>query len=150
MLSRPQSSSSKELPEGANIASVDFTDLAALSAVFQKYSIEVVISTVGSGGLAGQKVLGDAAKQGGVKLFIPSEFGFDTIGATEGLFGLKEGIANHLKSIGLPSIRVIVSQTTPHVLMHTHRIWTEWSFDPVHPMDFCHWNWENTDTRYRR
>jgi hypothetical protein len=52
--------------------------------------------------------LGDAAKLAGVKLFVPSEFGYSTIGLAEGEgeLGLKTQFANHLKEIGLPSLRI--------------------------------------------
>ena len=110
VISRPESSSGKNLPEGIKVLAIDFGDLPALRAAIKEHKIEVVISTVGPAALDRQTILGDAAKQGGAKLFIPSEFGFDTIGATQGLLAVKDQLAVHLKSIGLPSIRIFVSK----------------------------------------
>lgn len=110
VISRPESSSGKDLPEEIKVLAIDFGDLPALRAAIKEHKIEVVISTVGPAALDRQTILGDAAKQGGAKLFIPSEFGFDTIGATQGLLAVKDQLTIHLKNIGLPSIRIFVSK----------------------------------------
>ena len=134
VFSRPASSSGKDLPEAIKVVAVDFEDVPALSAAIKENNVEVVISTVGSTGLERQTVLGDAAKKGGAKLFVPSEFGFATIGATEGFFAVKEKVAGHLKSIGLPTIRVFVSQFTLFSWHFTHNVYIDWRFHPIHPM----------------
>ncbi|KAF7980780.1 hypothetical protein HWV62_36841 [Athelia sp. TMB] len=115
VFTRPASSSGKDLPEAIKVVAVDFEDVSALSAAIKENNVEVVISTVGSAGLEGQTILGDAAKKGGAKLFVPSEFGFATIGATKGVFAVKEKVANHLKSIGLPAIRVFTGLFIPFI-----------------------------------
>lgn len=65
--------------------------------------IDVVISTLaGSTFDTVQIALAKAAKLAGVKLFVPSEFGSDTLGATEGAFGQKARVQQALKELGLP------------------------------------------------
>lgn len=83
--------------------------MAALAAALKKHNIEVVVSTVAQAALPHQTLLGDAAKQAGVKLFLPSEYGFTTVGQTEGELGMKSRFAEHLQHIGLPSARIFVS-----------------------------------------
>jgi hypothetical protein len=57
-----------------------------------------------------QTLLGDAAKQAGVKLFLPSEFGYPTVGLEEGKgnLGLKSKFGKYLEEIGLPYLRIFV------------------------------------------
>ncbi|KAJ7857256.1 hypothetical protein B0H14DRAFT_2751350 [Mycena olivaceomarginata] len=76
--------------------------------------VDVVISTVAYEGLASQNSLVDAAKLAGVKLFVPSEFGFPTDGLTEGVLGAKGRFAAYLKSINMPSTRIFTGA------------WTDW------------------------
>ncbi|KZO93429.1 NAD-P-binding protein [Calocera viscosa TUFC12733] len=67
--------------------------------------IDVVISTIAglsAQTLAAQEPLADAAKAAGVKLFVPSEFGGDTVGHTEGPLAVKNAQREHLTQIGLP------------------------------------------------
>lgn len=109
VVTRPESSTTKALPAGVKVVSVAHTDVPALAATFKEHQIEVVVSTVGHPALPNQKLLGDAAKQAGVKLFFPSEYGYTTIGLTHGELALKTQFAEHLKQIGLPSARVLVS-----------------------------------------
>jgi len=108
-VTRPESLSAKSLLPGVKAVSVGLTDVPALAAAFKEHTIEVVISTIGLKGLPDQKLLGDAAKQAGVKLFVPSEFGFSTIGQTEGELGLKAEFGEYLKEIGVPFARIFVS-----------------------------------------
>jgi uncharacterized protein YbjT (DUF2867 family) len=109
VVTRPESSSAKSFSAGIKVISVTFTDVPALAAAFEENKIEVVISTIGHEALVDQRPFGDAAKQAGVKLFLPSEFGFSTIGQTEGKLRLKTQFAEYLKEIGLPSARIFVS-----------------------------------------
>ncbi|KAI6032081.1 hypothetical protein BKA83DRAFT_4209748 [Pisolithus microcarpus] len=69
-------------------------------------SVDVVISTLSGEGLHAQYKLADAAKAAGVKLFVPSEFGMPTRGATEGQLAEKSKLADYAQSIGLPITRV--------------------------------------------
>ncbi|KZP32622.1 NAD(P)-binding protein [Athelia psychrophila] len=106
VISRTGSTSVKDLPAAIKVVSVSLTDVPALAATFKEHSIEVVVSTVAHAALPQQHMLGDAAKQAGVKLFIPSEFGFSTLGLTEGELGLKAKFAEYLEEIGLPFTRI--------------------------------------------
>jgi hypothetical protein len=55
----------------------DYTSASEVSAVLRENKVDVLISTVTLifGGVVVQDVLADAAKEAGVKLFVPSEFG---------------------------------------------------------------------------
>ncbi|KAG1731120.1 hypothetical protein EDD22DRAFT_982591 [Suillus occidentalis] len=80
---------------------------------FVKTKVDVLISTVTCvfGGVVVQDVLADAAKEAGVKLFVPSEFGVSppAVGlahekhAFAGSFSISQSMR---KSIGLPTLRV--------------------------------------------
>ncbi|KAJ3732406.1 hypothetical protein DFJ43DRAFT_1073771 [Lentinula guzmanii] len=105
--------SKKDLPSdlsSATVIPVDYTDVAALTALFKEHSIEVVISTVPAPGyVTTQHALADAAKaSGSVKLFVPSDWGVPTEGAKEegNLLSVKDEVADYLKSIGLPYTRI--------------------------------------------
>ena len=64
--------------------------------------VDVVISTVPHASLDVQPGIAEAAKEAGVKLFVPSEFGVPTEGVTEGRFAAKAKIHEQLKAIGIP------------------------------------------------
>jgi uncharacterized protein YbjT (DUF2867 family) len=66
--------------------------------------IDVVISTIPVTALGVQVDIAEAAKEAGVRLFVPSEFGGKTEDKTEGLKGEKARIQHHLKAIGLPYV----------------------------------------------
>lgn len=93
VLTRAGSDSVKALPGGVKVIEVDYTDVANIAAVFEEHNVEVVISTIGSTALPLQKLIGDAAKKAGVKLFAPSEFGFVTEASDSPHSGQKDKIA---------------------------------------------------------
>jgi hypothetical protein len=64
--------------------------------------VDVVISTIAWTAIDVQPKLAEAAKEAGVQLFIPSEFGGPTEGETEGYLGAKAKIHGQLKAIGIP------------------------------------------------
>ncbi|KZT54375.1 hypothetical protein CALCODRAFT_499888 [Calocera cornea HHB12733] len=64
--------------------------------------MDVIISTVGKPAVPMQTALARIAKDNGVKLFVPSEFGMPTIGGTTGLWGLKNSQRLALEQMGLP------------------------------------------------
>ena len=108
-MARAESTSAKDLPSSIKVVSAPLTDVAALATVFKEHKVEVVVSTVAHEALPNQHLLGDAAKEAGVKLFVPSEFGYSTLGLTEGELGLKAKFGEHLEEIGLPFTRIFVS-----------------------------------------
>ncbi len=93
--------------------------------------MEIVVSCLHGGALDLQPGIGDAAKQAGVKLFIPNDFGFPLPGYTQSTPVAREGYARefsphaavtvaeesllsihcaeHMTRIGLPTTRVLVS-----------------------------------------
>lgn len=66
--------------------------------------VEVVISTISGEALDVQGKIAAAAKEAGVKLFIPSDFGNVTEGETEGMFGEKANVQTQLKALGIPYV----------------------------------------------
>jgi len=106
VLSRADSTATFASNAKLTIERVKQDDVGAVAAVLKKHAVDVLISTVGWAGLQGQMLLVDAAKQTGVQLFVPSEFGNPTEGWTEGLLAAKDNTAKHAKSIGLPTLRV--------------------------------------------
>ncbi|KAL1792219.1 hypothetical protein ACET3X_009970 [Alternaria dauci] len=75
VLSRQESTS--QLPEGTKVIRADYGDTSSLEAAMKGQ--DVVISTVGPTVTDGQKSFIDAAVAAGVKRFIPSEFGPNTV-----------------------------------------------------------------------
>ena len=79
---------------------VDYSNKEAIKNALT--SIDVVISTVPPTALDVQLGIAEAAKEAGVKLFVPSEFGGVTEGATEGVKGSKARVQDQLKAVGIP------------------------------------------------
>ncbi|KAJ7777331.1 hypothetical protein B0H16DRAFT_1683984 [Mycena metata] len=114
LLSRP-GSSAKIVPSGVKVVEVDTSDAAAVAAVFKEHKVDVVLSTVTTLAASAQKPLVDGAKEAGVKLFVPSEYGMPTDGHTEGVLGAKNEIAAYLKTIGVPSARIYTGHFTKYI-----------------------------------
>ncbi|KAH7921244.1 NAD(P)-binding protein [Leucogyrophana mollusca] len=110
VLTRSSSSNPKALSEHPNlkVASVEYTDRAGLSTLLRDHKVEVFVSAVSylGGALDAQRPLADAAKDADIKLFVPSEFGVPSEGATEGVSSVKARFAAYLKSLGIPSLRL--------------------------------------------
>ena len=70
-----------------------------LASVLRTNDAEVVISAIGIAGLSTQHIQGDAAKAAGVKLFVPSEFGFPSIGREGSILQLKDTFAGKEETI---------------------------------------------------
>jgi len=115
VITRPGSSTASKVPKGAKSASVDLKSATALAEAFRTHNVEVVVSTIGHPGLPDQPTIAEGAKLAGVKLFVPSEFGYSTIGLTEGELGVKNKFADHLTEIGLPSARIFVGGFTSFI-----------------------------------
>jgi uncharacterized protein YbjT (DUF2867 family) len=79
---------------------VDYSDKKSVKAALA--GVDVVICTIAGAALGMQVGIAQAAKEAGVKLFVPSEFGGVTAGETEGIFGQKAGIHDQLKALSLP------------------------------------------------
>jgi len=115
VLTRPDSTSSFKPHPKQTVEKVKPDDVNAVTAVLREHGVEVLISTVGFAGFEAQIPLVDAAKQAGVQLFVPSEFGNATEGLTEGPLAGKDKVAKHAKSIGLPTLRVYTGLFIEHV-----------------------------------
>ncbi|EIW85576.1 NAD(P)-binding protein [Coniophora puteana RWD-64-598 SS2] len=114
VLSRPESTTTFPPHSSLTVEKVNYDDVNAIAATLRKHSVEVLISAVNNDGVEAQIVLADAAKQAGVQLFVPSEFGMPTEGVTEGLLALKSEVAEYSKSIGLPVARVYTGLLTEY------------------------------------
>ncbi|KAG2120498.1 uncharacterized protein F5147DRAFT_662174 [Suillus discolor] len=109
VIARPTSKNTSALPDNdpnLKVVRADYTSASEVSAILRENKVDVLISTVTFffGGVVVQDVLADAAKEAGVKLFVPSEFGVSPPAA--GLVHEKHAFAVYAKSIGLPTLRV--------------------------------------------
>ncbi|KAI0300682.1 NAD-P-binding protein [Multifurca ochricompacta] len=84
----------------AKLIPVDYSNKVSVKNAL--VGVDVVISTLASTVLHLQVGLAEAAKEAGAKLFVPSEFGAQTEGETEGFLGFKASIQTQLKAVGLP------------------------------------------------
>jgi len=84
----------------AKVIPVNYSDKESIKAALA--GIDVVISTIASVALGLQPGIAEAAKEAGVKLFIPSEFGVPADGATEGVLGAKARVQDQLQAMGVP------------------------------------------------
>jgi len=82
------------------LVQVDYTNEESIKKAL--VGVDVIISTISETALDLQPGIAEAAKEAGVKLFVPSEFGGPTEGATEGLFGEKAKVRERLKAKGIP------------------------------------------------
>lgn len=106
VLVRPSSTSiSSPLLEGSKIVTADYADVKAVASVLREHKVEVLVSALAYGALPSQSPIADAAKEAGVKLFVPSEFGLPTEGGKGGHLVIKSQFADYLKSLGIPSLR---------------------------------------------
>ena len=95
------SKGSKTTVEGdAKVIEVDYSNDESIKRALT--GVDVVISTVPIPALNVQGKIAAAAKEAGVKLFVPSEFGGDPEGKTEGVLGAKANIQNQLRALGMP------------------------------------------------
>ncbi|TFK64331.1 NAD(P)-binding protein [Pluteus cervinus] len=95
------------LPAGGKFATVDYNDVPGIAKVLKENHVDVLISTVAQEALGQEQIsLADASHEAGVKLFVPSEFGIPTVGRTQGIFGYKKNLTEHLQKLGIPSFRI--------------------------------------------
>lgn len=106
------------VPPEATKESADYTDEAAVTALLKRHQVDVVACP-----LAGsveviaktQVTVARAAKAAGAKLFLPNEFGLNPEGHTTGVFGAKSQALSELATVGVPTLRVIVSASSDTV-----------------------------------
>ena len=84
----------------AKVVQVDYNNEASIKHALT--GVDVVISTVPIPALDVQEKIAAAAKEVDVKLFVPSEFGGESEGKTDGVSGTKANIQGQLKALGLP------------------------------------------------
>ena len=83
----------------ARLIAVDYSNKESIKKAL--IGVDVVISTIAVVVLHLQPRIAEAAKEVGVKLFVPSEFGVPAEGATDGPFREKAYIKEQLKAIGI-------------------------------------------------
>jgi len=84
----------------AKVIQVDYSNEASIK--YALAGVDVVISTVPVPALDVQEKIAAAAKEVGVKLFVPSEYGGASEGKTEGIPGAKANVQGQLKALGMP------------------------------------------------
>lgn len=97
---RRQGSKTTTVEGDAKVIAVDYSSKESIKSALA--GIDVVISTITMSALDVQTGIAEAAKEVGVKLFVPSEFGGVSEGSTQGLKGTKAGVHSQLKALGLP------------------------------------------------
>jgi uncharacterized protein YbjT (DUF2867 family) len=95
-----QQGSKTAIDGDVNVVPVDYSNKESIKDALT--GIDVVISTVPPTALGVQLGIAEAAKEAGVKLFVPSEFGGVTEGATEGVKASKARVQDQLKAVGIP------------------------------------------------
>ena len=104
MLSSPlavDTKGSKTTVQGdAKVIQVDYDNEASIK--YALTGVDVVISTISMTVLDVQEKIAAAAKEVNVKLFVPSEYGGESEGKTEGIPGAKANIQGQLKALGMP------------------------------------------------
>ena len=124
---------------------MDYADIETLASILREHKVEVVISALAYGALPAQWTIADAAKEAGVKLFVPSEYGMPTEGGKEGHIAIKSEVAgksatngprvgitmitplDYVKSLGLPVMRVYVRSLViylPYTVPHPYLVRT--------------------------
>ena len=92
---------SKTTIEGdAKVVAVDYSNKESIKRALT--GVDVVICTIPLTALDLQPSIAAAAKEAGVKLFVPSEFGNTSEGETEGMFGKKAAVQTQLKAVDIP------------------------------------------------
>jgi hypothetical protein len=78
---------------------VDYTDVKTLASILQEHNVEVIISALAYGALPAQRSIADAAKEAGIKLFLPSEYGMPTEGGKDGHLAIKSEFAGKFATV---------------------------------------------------
>jgi hypothetical protein len=112
----------------AKVIQVDYSNDQSIKHALT--GVEVVISTISGEALDVQRKIAAAAKEVGVKLFVPSDFGGITEGATEGLFGAKANIQSQLKALGIP-YAVFYTGPFADYIWSSYVIRVLWPFHPI-------------------
>ncbi len=86
----------------AKLIPVDYSNKESIKKALA--GVDVIISTVAQTALDLQPGIAEAAKEVGVKLFVPSEFGGPTAGKLDGPVLKKVHTQEQLKAIGIPYV----------------------------------------------
>ena len=83
----------------ARVISVEYSNKQSIKDALD--GVDVVVSTIASAALGVQAAIAEAAKEAGVKLFVPSEFGVSLEGSPT-FFDAKTSVRSQLRALGLP------------------------------------------------
>lgn len=103
--------------KGAKRVVVDYSSPSSLSSALS--GTDVVVSTLGGTpeAFASQSILAKAAKEAGVQIFVPSEFGTPTDGTENPLLSKKNNFKNkELRGLGLPFVAFYTGPFTDFLL----------------------------------
>lgn len=103
--------------KGAKRVVVDYSSPSSLSSALS--GTDVVVSTLGGTpeAFASQSILAKAAKEAGVQIFVPSEFGTPTDGIDNPLLSKKNNFKNkELRELGLPFVAFYTGPFTDFLL----------------------------------
>jgi uncharacterized protein YbjT (DUF2867 family) len=92
--------SNKTIQSDAKVIEVDYSNDTSIKDALT--GVDVVISTVPVAIIDVQVKIAAAAKDAGVQLFVPSEFGGKWEAGIEGMFATKANIRDQLKALGIP------------------------------------------------
>ena len=84
----------------AKLIPVDYSDKESIKEALT--GVDVVISAIPGAAIDVQPIIIEAAKEVGVKLFVPSEFGGASTGSKFGHHAMKANIQERLRAIGIP------------------------------------------------
>ena len=91
---------SKTVQGDAQVIQVDYSNDASIKHALA--GVDVVISTVPTESVDVQVKIAAAAKDAGVQLFVPSEFGGKWEAKIEGMFATKANIRDQLRALDIP------------------------------------------------
>jgi uncharacterized protein YbjT (DUF2867 family) len=117
--------SSVKVPSGVKAVQVDYFDASTLRPALS--GIQVLLSTLPTTASEIQVPLADAAKSAGVDLFVPAEYGIDTVRHTQGPTAAHGQFREYLKKIGLAGLSIATGAFT----------------DALLPRDFFGFDWKN-------
>ena len=84
----------------AKVIQVDYSNEGSIKHALT--GVDVVISTISGRAIEVQGKVAAAAKEADVKLFVPSDFGGNNEGKTEGFFATKANFQGQLKALDIP------------------------------------------------
>ena len=99
LLTRRVQGSKTTIEGDAKVIAVDYSNKESIKNALT--GVDVVICAIAGAALGLQAGIAAAAKEAGVKLFVPSEFANISGGQTDGIMGEKVAVQTQLKNVGI-------------------------------------------------